>query len=39
TPQVSILTKRPVRPGPSEVQANPMARSAKLRAVERLSDD
>jgi len=35
-PQVSILTKRPVRPGPQEVRTNPKARSAKLRAAERL---
>jgi 16S rRNA (cytosine1402-N4)-methyltransferase len=35
TPQVSILTKKPVRPSQAEVQANPMARSAKLRAAER----
>jgi len=34
-PQVSILTKKPVRPSRAEVQANPMARSAKLRAAER----
>jgi 16S rRNA (cytosine1402-N4)-methyltransferase len=39
TPQVSILTKRPVRPGPEEVKRNPMARSAKLRAAERLTEE
>jgi 16S rRNA (cytosine1402-N4)-methyltransferase len=39
TPQVSILTKRPVRPGPSEIRTNPMARSAKLRAAERLGEE
>lgn len=36
TPQVSILTKKPVRTCQAEVQANPMARSARLRAAERL---
>jgi 16S rRNA (cytosine1402-N4)-methyltransferase len=35
-PQVTILTKKPMTPNPAEVQSNPMARSAKLRAVERL---
>jgi len=35
-PQVRILTKKPIRPDPLEVAANPLARSAKLRAVERL---
>jgi len=38
-PQVRILTKKPVRPNPAEVQENPMARSAKLRAVERLGEE
>lgn len=31
----SVLTKKPVRPTPTEVSRNPRARSAKLRAVER----
>lgn len=35
-PQVKLLTKKPLRPGRSEVEANPMARSAKLRAAEKL---
>lgn len=32
---VKILTKKPVQPRPGEVSANPKARSAKLRAVEK----
>ena len=36
--EVLILTKKPVTPPPSEVQLNPRARSAKLRAVQKLSE-
>lgn len=35
-PQLRILTKKPVLPSQQEVQDNPRARSAKLRAAEKL---
>ena len=35
TAELSILTKKPVRPSAAEATANPRARSAKLRAAER----
>lgn len=35
-PQVKILTKRVVRPTAEEISANPMARSTRLRAAEKL---
>ncbi len=36
-PEVRILTRRPLRPGADEVRSNPRARSALVRAVERVA--
>lgn len=35
--RIKILTKKPILPSDEEVQANPRSRSAKLRAVEKLT--
>jgi 16S rRNA (cytosine1402-N4)-methyltransferase len=35
-PLIRVLTRKPVRAGPDEVRRNPRARSAKLRAAERV---
>ena len=33
-PRIKVLTKKPLLPGPEEIQANPRARSAKMRVAE-----
>ncbi len=37
-PRLMVLTKSPIQPGLEETTANPRARSAKLRAAERIND-
>ena len=38
-PRLRILTRRPLRPRPEEIERNPRARSAKLRAAERVAPE
>jgi 16S rRNA (cytosine1402-N4)-methyltransferase len=38
TPELKVLTKKPILPQPEEIENNPRSRSAKLRLAERLED-
>ncbi|NQT33751.1 16S rRNA (cytosine(1402)-N(4))-methyltransferase RsmH [bacterium] len=37
TPELKILTRRVIKPGPEEIETNPRSRSARLRAAEKLT--
>ena len=36
--RVRVLTRKPVRPGPEEIEMNPRSSAAKLRAIEKLEE-
>jgi 16S rRNA (cytosine1402-N4)-methyltransferase len=38
TPELQVITRKPIRPTTGEVEENPRARSARLRAAERRGD-